>query len=272
MESIKALRAICQAGKVEKKRGRYWWYIWFGRKPSIYITRILLPLPISPNVISLISIALGVFGAYCIAQPDIDKNIVGTILVYLYWLLDKVDGEIARYKKLQSLKGKYLDEVAHFFLPGLFFFGITIRALALYPAVGTVVIGIVAILCVTGIRFSNFFPSLLIGKKALKYQDIYLKNTAAVPPTESSQQKPNTSMLQHVARCYHQFQTLFMINAVLLIILLLIKTTYLTPDAGIAVFLVGYALYLALNLFEEIIKKYIRLEQETKRELEKILQ
>lgn len=273
MESIKELREICQAGKVEKSRQRYWWYLVFGRYPSIYITRLLLPLPITPNAVSIISIILGLAGVVCFLQPSISSNILGTILIYFYWLLDKVDGEIARYKNLQSLQGKYLDEVAHFFLPGLFFFALGIRVAPLVFSAYPIILGMFAGLSSMGIRFVNFFPSLLIGKKALKYKDIYLKNKPEQNSISQKTSKPSSekkSLVKHLIRFYHQFQTLFVINALLFIVLLGSYLNIFSARAALDVYLLVYAAYLFLNLLEELIKKYYRLDQETKRELKKI--
>jgi len=40
--------------------------------------------------------------------------------VYVSFLLDKVDGEMARYKKMETLQGVYLDELYHVLVPTAF--------------------------------------------------------------------------------------------------------------------------------------------------------
>src|SRR5690606_32602204 len=47
----------------------------------------------------------------------------GFALLYLYHLLDKVDGEIARYRRSESLRGVALDYVGHLVVPGTVWLG-----------------------------------------------------------------------------------------------------------------------------------------------------
>lgn len=71
----------------------------------------------TPNIVSVFMIILGVMGALLVFSEDLWMQLGGITLVYGSFLLDKVDGEIARYKKLFSLRGIYLDEVYHVLVP-----------------------------------------------------------------------------------------------------------------------------------------------------------
>ncbi|MBT7755132.1 MAG: hypothetical protein HN726_02960 [Candidatus Magasanikbacteria bacterium] len=50
--------------------------------------------------------------------PGYVSKLLGLFLLYLGLILDGVDGEIARHKKLFSIKGLYIDSVYHLLIPG----------------------------------------------------------------------------------------------------------------------------------------------------------
>ena len=72
---------------------------------SVYIAKTSL----TPNQITLISGIFGVIGAiFLILQERLYLFLAG-IFIQLYCILDVVDGDIARLKRMQSLFGKWLD-------------------------------------------------------------------------------------------------------------------------------------------------------------------
>jgi len=123
MENITQLKEICQTQKRGKKLP-----IWFGytlhRDISIYITKFfLMTFPrVKPDQITVMMLIISMIGMYFIYQGDFWSRVVGVTLVYLGFLLDKVDGEIARYKKIFSYRGIYLDEIYHMLVPPAFLF------------------------------------------------------------------------------------------------------------------------------------------------------
>lgn len=66
-------------------------------------------------------IVIGLMGALAIfLEPNFAQGtlaIFGFLTVYLSFLLDKSDGEIARFKHLYLLRGIYLDELYHTLVP-----------------------------------------------------------------------------------------------------------------------------------------------------------
>lgn len=83
-------------------------------RPLAYpITNILLKTKIKPNEITYLSNVLLLIGALLIY----DNNILyGSFCFLIYMILDCVDGEVAREKKMQSEKGALLEEI----LPSIF--------------------------------------------------------------------------------------------------------------------------------------------------------
>jgi phosphatidylglycerophosphate synthase len=88
---------------------------------SYFIVR-FLPF-VTPNMLSVAMLAVALYGSWLIFVGDITTRIIGVLVVYLSFLLDKVDGEVARYKKMESLRGVYLDEWYHALAPFTFLIG-----------------------------------------------------------------------------------------------------------------------------------------------------
>ena len=89
------------------------------RPLSIYITWALKDTRVTPSGVTLISILFGLGGAWALALGDWSK---GILFLNLWYLLDHVDGELARYRNQRSATGLFVDTIANFFLiPGTFF-------------------------------------------------------------------------------------------------------------------------------------------------------
>lgn len=85
----------------------------FFRKFSVYLTWIFLNLGFTANQVTTIQTIVGVLASVLIAFPRFKVGLTGIILFQIGFLLDNVDGEIARFRKEASLTGKYLDEIGH---------------------------------------------------------------------------------------------------------------------------------------------------------------
>lgn len=123
MESIAELREKCQGQKKDKNFLSAKGYF-FHRGISIYITKFLLTifLKIRPNQVTFFFILVSIIGAVLLLNSNLYWQVLGIFLVYFGFLLDKVDGEIARYKQIFSLRGIYLDEIYHFLIPNILVF------------------------------------------------------------------------------------------------------------------------------------------------------
>lgn len=81
------------------------------RKISIRITRYLLPTKITPNQVTVFSFLLTLLAAILFSTGIYTYLIFGAILLQFGYILDCVDGEIAKIKNLKSKAGALLDEV-----------------------------------------------------------------------------------------------------------------------------------------------------------------
>src|SRR5437867_3056821 len=108
MERVSDLRRVAQAGKDTDPAGYR-----IHRRISIYLTWWLLRLGVSANQASLLMMIVGAAGAMLLASPRLGLDAVGFSLLYVAFLLDKVDGEIARCRGSESPRGILLDRFHH---------------------------------------------------------------------------------------------------------------------------------------------------------------
>jgi phosphatidylglycerophosphate synthase len=81
----------------------------FERRVSLAITRRLVTTPITPNVMTLVSLAVGLLGAPFFLSVDPLDQVIGSLLFLTHSILDGCDGELARLKFQESAAGARLD-------------------------------------------------------------------------------------------------------------------------------------------------------------------
>jgi phosphatidylglycerophosphate synthase len=116
VESPSKLRTICQAGK---EADPAWYFV--HRRVSIYLTWLLLHTSITPNQVTLLMMLTCAAGAALMVPHSAILNVTGFAVLYLAFLLDKVDGEIARYRRVSSTRGLLLDRLHHLAIEPLVF-------------------------------------------------------------------------------------------------------------------------------------------------------
>jgi hypothetical protein len=85
-------------------------YSTFAVRPvSRRITGLLLPTGARPNVVTLVSLAIGVGGALVLLAGDYWAFVVAAVALQVSLAVDCVDGEIARYTRRFSAFGAWLD-------------------------------------------------------------------------------------------------------------------------------------------------------------------
>ena len=126
MESIAELRKICQTTAKKDKSNVYMRYVC--RFLSIYLTRLLLPTKITANQVSFAMIMTGIFSTILFLCPSRGIFLAGAIIFQLWYILDCMDGEVARYryyqatgstmidKRQSSLAGLYYDIINHYIM------------------------------------------------------------------------------------------------------------------------------------------------------------
>lgn len=116
-----------QAGKEAKIASGGLMYAW-QRNLSVIISFLLIKLfpRISPNSVSISNILL-LFIIFALSFWANNDNallivIIQLLLINFTSVMDKIDGEIARYKEYYTQQGVYYDLTYHFFYPFVFYF------------------------------------------------------------------------------------------------------------------------------------------------------
>jgi phosphatidylglycerophosphate synthase len=81
----------------------------FNRPVGRFLSKLLIFTPISPNMISIASIIIGVIAALFLAEGSFQMTMIGAILFQLSAIIDCVDGDIARILFKESPLGKWID-------------------------------------------------------------------------------------------------------------------------------------------------------------------
>jgi len=111
VESIKELREICQS--VDREKGKLPLPVRFARKVSIYFTKLLLYTNITANQTTLLFIFIGLLSGLFFTLSNALYNLIGALLLQLWYIFDHVDGEVARYRRTASITGTYIDFLSH---------------------------------------------------------------------------------------------------------------------------------------------------------------
>jgi len=126
VETIAELRKICQMTAKADRSNVYMRYVC--RSLSIYLTRLILPTKITANQVSFSMIVAGIFSTLFFLSPSPWLFFVGALLMQFWYLLDCMDGEVARYREYQlcgsvvtdkrtaALSGIYYDIINHYIM------------------------------------------------------------------------------------------------------------------------------------------------------------
>ncbi|HTL48789.1 MAG TPA: hypothetical protein VL688_12085 [Verrucomicrobiae bacterium] len=128
MESLQELKAICQTTAKKDVSNVYMRYV--SRSLSIFLTRALIPTAVTPDQVSFVMILTGLLSAVFFLCPDKIVFFLGTLVLQFWYILDCVDGELARYRDYVKRKeitkeksdlpitGGYWDYLNHYIVHG----------------------------------------------------------------------------------------------------------------------------------------------------------
>ena len=119
MHTIAELRMVAQAGK---QRVPGWYRVHRGL--SIHLTRAALGIGLEADHVSLLMMGSTLAAALCLASASGWANAAGFAFGYAGFLLDKVDGEVARLRGQQSVVGILLDRFHHRLVEPLLFLAV----------------------------------------------------------------------------------------------------------------------------------------------------
>jgi phosphatidylglycerophosphate synthase len=114
MPTIAELRAATQPDSIfARNSGEHWAGKLYMRRFSPYLTRLLIRTRLTPNGVTWLMIADGLAAAAVLTLPGLAPAVAVVVLIQLQLLLDCSDGELARWRKVSSPAGIFLDRMAH---------------------------------------------------------------------------------------------------------------------------------------------------------------
>jgi CDP-alcohol phosphatidyltransferase-like enzyme len=121
---VRELAAICggEGREPGERRALRTDYARLVRRLSIRLTWLLLHTRLSANQVTVLAILCGLAGGALLAWSDFWPLVIGVVLLQLSFVLDFSDGEIARYRALESGRkpdagGAFLDWIGHYYVP-----------------------------------------------------------------------------------------------------------------------------------------------------------
>lgn len=140
------------------------------RQFSLPLTWLLVQAPVTANQLSILWAILGLVAAGLMATGAYGWMLLGALLLQLVAVLDRVDGEVARYKNAQSLVGVFWDFAGHIIIKSFLFVGISLGIYRNRPDLYVIFLGVSA---------SAF---LIIGLNVRFYQRyVLLKHHLPIP-------------------------------------------------------------------------------------------
>jgi phosphatidylglycerophosphate synthase len=89
-----------------------WWTVWLVDPLASRLVWLVAPVKwITPNVLTMGAFLLGFVAAYCFVQGDYPWLVAGAVVFHISFVLDCMDGKIARLKGTGSVFGAWLDYV-----------------------------------------------------------------------------------------------------------------------------------------------------------------
>lgn len=135
---------------------------------SLYLTAVFIRLGISPNFVTLLSIASAVIGAVLIIQGTYRFLVCGALALVFSYLLDRCDGELARYTGKLTHYGGYLEVLNSNVLYSSVFVGLAVGTYRLLGDVNMLWFGISALLFKFMFRFNDNIKSRVMNSLARK--------------------------------------------------------------------------------------------------------
>lgn len=144
--SLAELRAVCQPQeKMARRSGEHWAGLLYMRRVSLRVTRLLVGTRVTPNQLTMLMTVSGAATGPLLLVPGPAGVVLAALAMQGYLLLDCVDGEVARWKRMTSLTGVYLDRIGAYLAEASLFAGAGFRADRLHPG-GYAVLGLTAAL------------------------------------------------------------------------------------------------------------------------------
>lgn len=109
------------------KKNDGWWASLFSGPFANYLLRFIADVSfITPNHVTVFSLVIGIVASACFVVASPSSMIIGAILVQLSFVVDCMDGQLARYRQQFSVLGAWLDRVSDRVKDFFYFFALAL--------------------------------------------------------------------------------------------------------------------------------------------------
>ncbi len=212
VEPLRDLNAICQ--KPNYKTVGNWMVRHILRDAALPVTWLLLHTPVSAHQVTTIALITGLFGSVLLGFPGSFFLGSSVIALQLWYLLDHVDGQIARYRKTASLSGRFYDFIMHHLIHAAAFFFLSLSTFLTTGSVFYLILGFFLSLSaltlnlIHDVKYKTFFEALEKNDGSM----VHLKHSD-VPGTVSSKKKNLFVSSLHKLSEMHVFMNLLTAGA-----------------------------------------------------------
>ncbi len=186
MDSLSELNKICQKPDYRKKGN--WMVRTFLRDAALPCTWLLLHTPVTADQVTFFALLTGLLGCLFLALPGTGCFLGAVFLLQLWYYLDHVDGQIARYRKTSCLTGRFFDFLMHHLIHAAAVLGLGL-AFSQTAKLGTPG----CFLAVLVSFFMTFFNLLHDIKSKAFVEKLQQSEAAVITPRTNAEQK-NTGM------------------------------------------------------------------------------
>jgi phosphatidylglycerophosphate synthase len=109
--TLNELEARCQ--KPDFRTSGNWMARHISRPLALRVTWLISPWRVSANNITSLALVVAIGAAACFASGRLAGSLAGAVLLQLWYLLDHVDGQLARLHRTSSLDGIQFDYLMH---------------------------------------------------------------------------------------------------------------------------------------------------------------
>jgi phosphatidylglycerophosphate synthase len=158
------------------------------RSISLFITKILLYFPVTPNMVTSVGILITILATVLFASGTYSYMLIASILVLLAYVCDCIDGEIARCKKISSIKGSFYDDLSYALIETLPIIGITIGLYKNFNNEYIFYAGLIYLFSISFMRIVSYLKFNILFKDVLRAgkesQVIKKQSKSSAPPSK----------------------------------------------------------------------------------------
>lgn len=263
VESIAELRRICH--NAARFTDRPWWYRLY-RTISIHVTKAILSTGIfvNPNYVTLLEVICEITGALLLLSNNLFVVLFGFFLLFIAYMWDCVDGELARYYKKFSSAGSYLDEVGHAIIDPLIF---VVLSLIIYRNNASFLVILMGFLTSFLIRFvkTNYqLNSFIFVKEVTSSPQVFKE--AELPKDSETSKSLFTSIMSLTNSLKHYVIILFFFLATYLLDFYKAKISVIPFVEYKLIMLIFYSVFLSLVALAQIVVNLRSIDKEKLRQ------